>query len=300
MKAQAPGKLVLSGSYSVLQGAPALVAAVDRYVLADSDKPATLITDEVKEAIASGYTKDAVHFDATALRSQLAGGGDRKIGLGSSAAILVATMAAQSEAGDDELADSLFLAALDAHRRAQGGGSGIDVAAACFGGVQQCQISQDGQLEVAAHELPDDLVVGCWLCPGSASTRELLAAVRALAQTDPGTHGACFSIAGAGAESAAEAEDADAFMGAVEMQSGALADLGKAAGVPIITPEVAKLADYAGRRGAAFAPSGAGGGDVALLFHKEGAPVEGFAEQAEKAGLVRLEIALGARGAHRC
>ena len=33
--ARAPGKVVLSGAYAVLEGAPALVAAVDRYVVAD-------------------------------------------------------------------------------------------------------------------------------------------------------------------------------------------------------------------------------------------------------------------------
>ena len=35
MRARAPGKLVLSGAYAVLEGAPALVAAVDRYAVAD-------------------------------------------------------------------------------------------------------------------------------------------------------------------------------------------------------------------------------------------------------------------------
>ena len=34
MIARAPGKLVLSGAYAVLEGAPALVCAVDRYVVA--------------------------------------------------------------------------------------------------------------------------------------------------------------------------------------------------------------------------------------------------------------------------
>ena len=42
MRARAPGKLVLSGAYAVLEGAPALVAAVDRYALADSERSATL------------------------------------------------------------------------------------------------------------------------------------------------------------------------------------------------------------------------------------------------------------------
>ncbi len=36
MIAKAPGKLVVSGAYSVLEGAPAIVVAVDRYAVADT------------------------------------------------------------------------------------------------------------------------------------------------------------------------------------------------------------------------------------------------------------------------
>ena len=45
MRARAPGKLVLSGAYSVLEGAPALVAAVDRYALADDAREPELVGD---------------------------------------------------------------------------------------------------------------------------------------------------------------------------------------------------------------------------------------------------------------
>src|SRR5688572_33181913 len=93
MIARAPGKLVLSGAYSVLEGAPALVAAVDRYALADEAREAPLITAEVRAAIAAGYLIEAPWFDASALRADAAAGG-RKLGLGSSAAILVASLAA--------------------------------------------------------------------------------------------------------------------------------------------------------------------------------------------------------------
>ena len=44
-RARAPGKVVLSGAYAVLSGAPAIVAAVSRYVTADSARPAELLTD---------------------------------------------------------------------------------------------------------------------------------------------------------------------------------------------------------------------------------------------------------------
>ena len=43
-RARAPGKIVLSGAYAVLAGAPAIVSAVSRYVTADSERPATFVT----------------------------------------------------------------------------------------------------------------------------------------------------------------------------------------------------------------------------------------------------------------
>lgn len=293
MKAKAPGKLVLSGAYSVLHGAPALVAAVDRYVVADGEAEPQLETHEVKAAIAKGYTPRAVGFDATALRAD-----DRKLGLGSSAAILVASIAAVSETPDEELADSIFLAALDAHRSAQGGGSGIDVAAACFGGVLACSIS-GGELSVSAHALPEDLMIQCWACPSAASTRDMLAAVNALAERDRSTHDGCIARASAGAEAAVEADDARAFLAAIETQRVALGELGEKAGVPIVTEEVGALAQVARDLGACFAPSGAGGGDVALLFHAREAQTDAFGERATAAGLVAVPMTVGAPGVHR-
>ena len=132
MKAAAPGKLVVSGAYAVLEGAPAVVTAVDRYAVADSDRPATFITEEVKAA----GLEPPPWFDATQLRD-----GDHKLGLGSSAAIVVASLGtAESElpetpSADDPIVARVFHRALRAHQQAQGGGSGIDVAAASFGGT---------------------------------------------------------------------------------------------------------------------------------------------------------------------
>ncbi|MET0409733.1 MAG: hypothetical protein ABW217_00485, partial [Polyangiaceae bacterium] len=66
MKARAPGKVVLSGAYSVLAGAPALVSAVDRYVIADSQRRPVRVTPAVAAALGA---EQAPHVDATALRA---------------------------------------------------------------------------------------------------------------------------------------------------------------------------------------------------------------------------------------
>ena len=117
MRVIAPGKLVLTGAYAVLEGAPAIVAAVDRYAVAD--------TAVARRRSTSG--------PSTTTRGQ-------KLGLGSSAASLVASLGARALArGDDPrhaaVRSEIFRAARDAHQRQQGGGSGVDVAASVHGGV---------------------------------------------------------------------------------------------------------------------------------------------------------------------
>src|SRR5262245_49593809 len=138
MNARAPGKVVLSGAYAVLEGAPAIVAAVDRYVVADASRHASFVTREVQAAIDAGDLSFAPWFDASALRATDDSGHSRKLGLGSSAAILVAFLAAVLGASACEGAalEALSERAARAHRLAQAGGSGIDVTASAMGGVR--------------------------------------------------------------------------------------------------------------------------------------------------------------------
>jgi phosphomevalonate kinase len=295
VRARPPGKLVLSGAYAVLEGAPALVAAVDRYVEADGSRAATFEAAEVLEAVRRGLLVSPPWFDASSLRSD-----GRKLGLGSSAAILAASLAAGGfgEVLDEALAAAIFPVALEVHRAAQGGGSGVDVAAACFGGVCRCELVADGALAVAPHALPPDLVIEVFACDRSASTRDMLACVRELEARDPDEHRAIMSEIGAGARVAVAAREASAFIAALRHQLEALAALGRAAGCPIVTEEIASLDRLAGDAGACFAPSGAGGGDMAL-HHGPAPATAAFREAAERAGLSAVPLEIGARGLHR-
>src|SRR5690606_18277316 len=163
MKARAPGKVVLSGAYAVLEGAPCIVTAVDRYVTADSQRVATHVADEVAAAMEAPFPWVDV--------SQLRGNG-RKLGLGSSAAIVVASLAARhpewlaNPAGREQLYERALLA----HRTAQGGGSGVDVAAAVFGGSLNYMYDPKRVGAAVAVNLPD-VVLEIWSCPDAASTR---------------------------------------------------------------------------------------------------------------------------------
>jgi len=297
--ARAPGKLVISGAYSVLEGAPCIVAAVDRWVVADAAREADLVTDEVRAAVDAGAMPRPVWFDASALRERAADGTSRKLGLGSSAAILAASLAAavgERYADVAALRAAIFPPALAAHRKAQGGGSGVDVAASVFGGVLLAELAPDGALRTRAHPLPAGTVVEVYASPVEASTRALLARVRALREADPGRHRACLDAAGAGAREAAEARSTAALVRAVAAQTDALGALGEAAGAAIVTAEVAALRTAAEAEGATFAPSGAGGGDIAF-FLGAAAPSEGLRARAHALGLARIELAVGAEGA---
>ena len=125
----APGKLVLTGAYAVLDGAPAIVAAVDRYALADD-----------RGAAASHVDVSALHDD----RGQ-------KLGLGSSAASIVATLGLRAHGRGEDLRSAparagIFRAAREAHAKEQNGGSGVDIAASVFGGILRYALGRSGPL----------------------------------------------------------------------------------------------------------------------------------------------------------
>jgi len=286
LRARAPGKLVLSGSYAVLEGAPALVVAVDRYVLADSEREAAFVTEEVAAAIEAGDLERAPWFDASALRHD-----DRKLGLGSSAAILVASLAA----GGLDTA-KLFPAALAAHRKAQAGGSGVDVAASCFGGVSLCRLEAGG-LAVTPRELPSDVVIEVYACGEAARTSAMLEAVRAFATRDVVRYRAIMVQLCGGSEVAAGAGTGSDLVSALRVQADGLAALGDAAAVPIVTPAVAALDALARDAQACFLPAGAGGGDIACYCGlAESSPA--WRARATEHGLTRVALSLGARGVH--
>ncbi len=264
-RARAPGKIVLSGAYAVLSGAPAIVSAVSRYVTADTLRETLLITDEVRAALAPD--EQAPWFDASELRED-----DRKLGLGSSAAILVASICAlesQRAPALDEHArqERTFERALAAHRLAQGGGSGVDVAASSFGGTLVYRLLDDGP-RFGAVQLPTQLSLEVWACPTSASTRDLIAAVDALAARSPQEHAVWLGAQTSAAWTAAhciERRDPAAFLAALRAQQRALSGLGRAAGVPIVTPELDLLAREAEAEDGLLLPAGAGGGDIAIF-----------------------------------
>ncbi len=291
----------MSGAYSVLEGAPAIVAAVGRYAVADTSRPPPLETPEVAAALGAGK---APWFDASELRAE-----GKKLGLGSSAAILVASLAATAidrraptgePTTDEALRDDVFPVALAAHAAAQGGGSGIDVAAAAWGGIIAALRDARG-LNVVSVSLPSGFHIEIWAAGEPASTPELVRKVRALADADRVAYDALLSKLGNGARGALDATTRGSAIRLVEalaLQAAGLEELGERAGAPIVPEPLRALGRLARNEGAVMMPSGAGGGDVAIYAGVR-PPSTALRGLAIERGLRPLEAQVGARGVHR-
>lgn len=176
ISASAPGKLVLYGDHAVVHGYPGIVTAVDRryHVKAQHVDGAALqvITPvdgphEVPfDALARTQPAD-VAFVVAAIRQLNArkplqrglrlvtGGPSRSLGLGSSSAITVAALAAASRLYEIDLTrKELFGMARAAVLDVQGLGSGLDVAAAVYGGT--CFLERPGEIpaSLSVQRLP--------------------------------------------------------------------------------------------------------------------------------------------------
>lgn len=302
-RALAPGKLLLSGAYAVLEGAPAIVAAVDRYAIADSGRLAEFVSEEMRAAMPPPFP----WIDASSLRQ-----GDRKLGLGSSAAILVAALATQRDVllrdDVDPHADperqSLFERALVAHRRAQGGGSGVDVAASTFGGTSAYRLTaplrEDPNAGAAIEPLtlPPELHVEVWASPHSARTSELLSKVYTWREHEPNAWARSFARLADAARAALDAcldGDARALIAALTAQGTELARLGDGAGITIVEPQLEELGRVAASEGACVLPSGAGGGDVVLVA-STAVPSPALQASLRQNGFEELALKLGAPG----
>ena len=178
--ASAPGKLVLFGDHAVVHGYPGIVTAVDRryQVRARHVGSAKLQVrtsagrlHEVPFA-ALGETQDpGVAFVVAAVNQLnarhplkrglqlLTDGPGRSLGLGSSSAITVAALAAASRLCDFDLSqDELYCMARAAVMDVQGLGSGLDVAAAVYGGT--CFLERAGEIPEALSVERLPLIIG--------------------------------------------------------------------------------------------------------------------------------------------
>lgn len=302
MRIAAPGKLMLAGEYAVLEGHPCLVAAVDRYVVAETTdelvlEPAEAMhTRQVAEQ-RFGRALAPLDYEATALRE-----GGKKLGLGSSSAIAVAAAAfAVASANNDQLADGhlalVFELAREGHGKVSAGGSGADVAASVFGGVLEYSIKGRATPVATQGSVPMRIV---WTGVESR-THTLLPRIRAFkvgsrheyAQTIAELSDAANEMCRAWRSSSVVA-----LRDAVHAHHEALAQLGARANAPIVESHLRRIADIARNHRGAAKPSGAGGGDIAVAFFVSNEDAASFEHEVVSAGYPVIQASVGARGVH--
>lgn len=202
-----------------------------------------------------------------------------KLGLGSSAAVAVALTAALAATaaaapaaalsrprGVDLAHDELFALADAAHRRAQGGsGSGGDVAASVYG--DRILYTRD---EPPVHVgWPDDLDLFAVVTGIGSSTVDLVARVADYGRRDPKSHRRDLdALAGLAATTTMALGDADSFLALADDYFRALETLDLHSGAGIVTERHRELRALAAASGAVFKTTGAGGGDLGLVFAK--------------------------------
>jgi phosphomevalonate kinase len=232
------------------------------------------------------------HVDSSALAA-----GGTKLGLGSSAAAVVATAAHALWLVRGRVERSEVLGwARAAHARAQGRrgmrGSGVDVIASAVGGIIQVTCAGD----FAPLLLPSGLELSLVWSGQAADTVTLAMAVQSL---DAVTRGRVFEpLAAAAARLIDACTAADAAAAIVALDAGriALAALGRAAGLPLELQFHRDLHELAQRQGGVAKPTGAGGGDVAVAaFTSRAARLE-FEHELLGRGHAPLDIGIDPNG----
>ena len=287
----APGKLFLLGEYAVLRDAPAVVTAVGRRVCVQRHGGEYSVVGgnadlRLPRAVAdiTGGSEVGWTVDLRAMNSD-----GVKIGLGSSAASAVALTAAMLA---EVSPDPVYAQAYRAHHAFQGGtGSGADVAASAYGGTIVVRATPTGSTpSVERVSWPRDLHVYTVWTGSPASTRKLVESVEECA--DQITH--LCQLAEAGAEAFADA-DVERFLVIASDYDNAMGSLGASAGVTIRTRAHAEIARIAREFGAAAKPSGAGGGDMSLIFAR-GALDRDMLARSLPDGTRLMDFALGVAG----
>ncbi len=257
---EAPGKLVLLGEYAVLDGAPAVVAAVDRGVRCTVSAGSGCTTPgdgSFVRAVLGEAPSAHYHFEDARPVVGIAG----KPGFGGSAAATVAAVLAAGLPPER---------AAEAHAAVQGGGSGIDVFASLRGGVRRFR---DGA------ELACPPIVAVW-SGQSASTgprvRQYLA----------GSGRAAFVAESARLVEAFATEPIRATREAYAL----LRAMAAAAGIAYDLPAFAATAALAIEHGGAAKPSGAGGGDIAVALLSDPEALAAFTLACERAGLRTIDV----------
>ncbi len=294
--ASAPGKVILSGEYVVLDGAPAVCMAVDRRARAVVSN----IRGPVSQVEAPGFSNVVGHFQTThgqiewldgeevfkLVTAVLQAGHKRpdssldimletdafkdvnsglKIGIGSSAALTVALSAAV--AGSLDVGETARIA----HKILQSGsGSGVDIACSMHGGLIRFCLAGAGVMKL---EWPDDLQFRLIWTGIAASTVDKLAQFDACVQKP--SRAALRSAAESIATAWAEGDTGRIIENTAEYVE-RLRTFDEDHKLGIFDAGHDSLLAAARAVNLVYKPCGAGGGDVGIVLGRDGPELDAF------------------------
>ncbi|POM23587.1 mevalonate kinase [Actinomadura rubteroloni] len=344
---RAPGKLFVAGEYAVVEpGVPAVLVAVDRHatvtvedaggptvLTSDLDGGSALRRDRADPQVAARFSFALAAVDVVerlavehgrrprpfrlSIRTDLTAPDGRKLGLGSSAAVTVATCGALARFYELRLSrPDLYRVALLATRAVAPAGSGGDVAAAVFGGwLFYCspdRARSPALRDVAAagvsaalgetwHGLvvrplrpPPDTRLEVGWTGRPASTHRMVGRIDRERRRAHGFEEFTAASAGCVSRLAASLERGHIERTQQEIRRARdlLRDLDAALSLGWMTPRLHALCAAAEAIGAAAKPSGAGGGDcgVALVGPAQEPRVKELRERWIEAGIVPLDL----------
>jgi phosphomevalonate kinase len=319
--ARAPGKLVALGEYAVLDGAPAVVLALDRYaeveIATSADGACRLTTraaEFVERTFQPGEPSGAALVDLVAavapqlawkatIDSQALFAGAAKLGLGSSAAVLTAwagAFAAFAQSQGAAVPAPRVEALIDLHRQFQGGkGSGLDVAASYTGGAITYRLTRPDLPQIGSVRLPNSVGFAGIFAGRSASTPELVARYRAWRTRRPQEAAALIRHLTAQAEAGCAAltgDDAAGWLEAFAAYGQGLDELGAAIGAEVVTAEHREIGAEARRHGVAYKVSGAGGGDLGVACAADADALRAFRKSVADRGFRVINVSLADHG----
>jgi phosphomevalonate kinase len=239
-----------------------------------------------------------IRLDTSDFRRPDPSGRPAKLGLGSSAAVLVALAGALAKlAGRETTAVALTELCCSAHRQFQGGrGSGADVLAALHGGLLTVEPG-NGSPRVQTMCWPAGLeLVAVW-SGRAASTPELIGRFdswRQTARTGPVL--AALTDAAASAAQAWRTGATAQILSATATYAAALDRLDAEAGLGIVTSEHRRLAQISHRETAVYKTSGAGGGDLGFALTDQAVVASRLRDAFAAAGYGVLPLKIAAPG----
>jgi phosphomevalonate kinase len=303
VSASAPGKVVLAGEYAVLDGAPAICAALDRRARVK------IVPSETDHHVVTAPGFSAARGEFLAIDGELqwlAAGGDFpivadvwhtanaapsanlslqldtrefidaeqgvKIGIGSSAALTTALAAALCEVTATD-ADATRIA-FAAHRQFQGGlGSGVDVACSSAGGLIEYRM---GEAKSAALDWPEGLAYALFWSGVVVGTG---AKIERLDAQQPKPSRAALVYAARRIANAWRGGSATAILAEYRDYTKVLREFSIDHGLGIFAAGHAEMAGLADAAGLVYKPCGAGGGDVGIVLADNEDAIAAFAGQ---------------------